>query len=556
MSQQNSKKKTAAVIGIGFVVWALLIGGAIALALRNKPEPIVVRVDEVADAYKYSDDKIAKANDTVDDLDYYGTYKPNQITFSENTFGLVKGILQISGLKDAAVEEKINDRIKAVASELRKLNSERVADFSVKANYFNVLSIVARQYHNVNGIDELVERYLTFDLNTGDELSFDDLFPEGINYVPLFYNSFYTSLVSSIKFSAKHDRDLLKVVQSCKDPSGCWVMGSRITQSAEEIQARLASYDEQLANIENVIYNTIQAYLAGDKAFYLNSYGPALKIANDRTVEIELKDNIRYAVYLKKYRSKESLYKNDSINDSDPFFTEIPTMYSNFYNVEADNYFIDTQLNGNLSEMGLPAQQVKKSIQDYIGKKGVATGDSSKQFNYVIADVYASNGNNMRFVGISMDIYSMDKKYFSDIFRRAAVNGKTQFVMPGGNQPPHIGEYNENKVAINRQGFTVAMTKSGKILDSVDDILAPPTKTRDVKKILLDKAYNEACTRSYDPICYTEEQKKSHKIIYKISSGYIYLYIDKGKGADPELLWSYYIDKRSVGYFNPNIVIQ
>ena len=49
--------------------------------------------------------------------------------------------------------------------------------------------------------------------------------------------------------AAKHDRDLLKVVQSCKDPSGCWAMGSRITQSAEEIQARLTSYDEQLANI-------------------------------------------------------------------------------------------------------------------------------------------------------------------------------------------------------------------------------------------------------------------------------------------------------------------
>ena len=109
--------------------------------------------------------------------------------------------LSISGLKDEAVQKKINDRIRAEADRLldpsfvpqgrgiklyEKLARPTVTIFGANyANCDNILSIVitySRLYRIEKEVKQIMHiQPLNFDLATGDLLSLADLFPEGMD---------------------------------------------------------------------------------------------------------------------------------------------------------------------------------------------------------------------------------------------------------------------------------------------------------------------------------------------------------------------------------------
>lgn len=558
MSQSNSKKKTGLIIG-GVLVWALLMGGAVALALINKPEPEVVHTNDIIEAYKFSGANRAAITDTVDDVDYYGTYTQNQIVLTKITEGKCNGAYTISGLKNKAVEEAINNRILAVAAELSDLNPERgFIAMEIGANYYNILS--ANLFTYTKGAFEYVDRNLTFDLNTGKELTFDDLFPEGINHTSLFFNSVYSTLMTSMTLNKKDAEMQLSFLRNCPDPNNCQYPYGSVDDTIESVTARIQNYDQQMANIENVVYDTVQNYLAGEKNFYLHSYGPAIKIASDRYIFIELKDNIRYATYLKKYRSDESLYENDHVNDTALFFTEDPAPDTTIVREEGDNYILDFMMYDMESpNMDLSPAQIRQALTKYAKEKSLTIGDNSKEFHYIMAYGNAYNRNNLRIAYSTVTVYSMDKSYYESTFRKAIIDGKNQDNM-GGQPGPHVGEYDESKISIadNQKIYSedYALTKSGEILENLDDIITVKPEVYDWKKNILASAYSQACYNSYEKKCYTEAEKKTHKIIYSWSSGYFTLRIDRGPGQEPEYLTSINGSYIPITYYNPEIVIQ
>ncbi len=123
---------------------------------------------------------------------------------------IASDFLAIDGLRDQAIEDKINSRIQAVADEMhsgtyvppyrgiavkiRQHQDELKQHLVYMYNEFNsnnILSVYAScytYYENDNPDDDLSYSYevpLTFDLTTGDELTLQDLFAPGTDYIEL-----------------------------------------------------------------------------------------------------------------------------------------------------------------------------------------------------------------------------------------------------------------------------------------------------------------------------------------------------------------------------------
>ena len=82
------------------------------------------------------------------------------------------------GLKDKTVEKKINEKIK----------KDLGGNFSISANYNDVIS-VTNDFSVTNS-----SKFLTFRLDTGDVLKFEDLFTSGANIVSFLSNGIYKKL--------------------------------------------------------------------------------------------------------------------------------------------------------------------------------------------------------------------------------------------------------------------------------------------------------------------------------------------------------------------------
>ena len=122
-------------------------------------------------------------------------------------------------------------------------------------------------YGNQN--DEEKYTGLNFDLVTGDELSFDDIFVKGANVEGLVYKRFYSQLSSDYAF------DLLDVERGIegKEAGNC-TMYCDPSVSLEEYRARKSEIEMKIANIEEIAMVETKQYLAGERKFYLESAGP------------------------------------------------------------------------------------------------------------------------------------------------------------------------------------------------------------------------------------------------------------------------------------------
>lgn len=516
---ENTKHKLSKKAKIALLVtgWILLLGIAAGVALLLKPAPEIVYTDAIIEAYKFADQGSASVLDTVDDLDYYGYYSTNALTLTKQSDGQYKYISFVSGLKDKAVEEKINNRLKAVATIL-----PGETYMTVTANYFNLLSIRLQQYRS--GTDERRYDYLTFDLNTGDELTFDDLFSQNVNLTALLFNSFYDTISAEIQFQRLSAEKRLAAEEYCPNPANCPIQYAPYPgETYDSLRALIKSYDDQLANVEQTALNSVQSYLAGDRQFFLNSFGPSFVISDNKQVEMELKDNIRYAVYLKNYRSTSSLFEDETLAESNLFFTEMNSEYQKHYNEETDTYLF-SYLEGLSPEETIPPA-FRQSFRDFIKQKGLATPIEDGKFRYISVDggnVYKKDYA----VTASADIcvYETDKSYYHSTYRKGIIDEKTQ---TNWLAPLKAGHYDREKVAqlvIDNDyrkchQVEVIFTKSGEILEDIDDILINQSPANPTwREYAAERAYRAVCQRSWEPKCYTDEEKQSHELIYTFSA--------------------------------------
>lgn len=560
-----SKKAKIALLAVG---WVALLGIAAGVAFLLKPAPEIVYTDAITAAYKFSAQGAGEILDLVDDLDYYGTYVANPLTFTQVEEGTLNGIYLISGLKNKSVEDKINNRIKEAADTVCSKLAQCIDDMRmvITANYFNILSayIFQYDYYSDNTISRQYE-YLTFDLNTGDELSFDDLFPKNANIPSLLFKSFYDGLSTKIQFAKLDASKRLASAAYFPDPASCQAQYCPYAgETYDSISALIADYDEQLANMEQIAAKAVQDYLSGERKFYLNSYGPAFVLSDGTTIEMELQDNIRYAVYLKNYRSSGSIFENAASTLSTPFFTEISNQNINYIKEETDTYLFD-YLEYDYPEDNIPSE-TRQALREYVKNQALSVPGEAGKFRYISASVLTGTGSNIRQGYITACVYDTDKSYYDSVFKKAIVDGKNQLIMFGSSQqPPRIGRYDEDRVTkLTIDGanycynqFNVVITDSGDVLTSVDDILTNPSGSERGWKDYIDSvAYAGSCNQPQEK-CFTEEERQTNELTYSFNGISIVVYL-KDDNSESGSTYFYSVDLKSIPrqYINPAILVE
>lgn len=540
--------------------WIVLLVFSIGLAFLTKPDPEIVYTNAIIEAYKFSNPDSENITETVDDLDYYGYYNTNPLAFTHISDEEYGSIYAISGLKNKSIEDAINEHIKTTATQL--YNNTPIPYYGVNtyitANYFNLLSVHLEQYNN-NNLQSFHEG-LTFNLNTGQELSFDDLFPNNINLTALLYKSFYDGLSTNIKFEKLSAEARLAHESSYPNPTDCegdWYCPYP-GETYDGIRALIAKYDNQLANIEQFTLDSVENYLSGERKFYLNSYGPAFILSDGTIIEMQLKDNIRYAIYLKNYRSSDSLFENDSLAIQDLFFTETPEVTHLYFNEETDNYLFDYVSFDYLKDLD---PSLKQSFYDYLKAKGLNTPVGADKFRHILA-VFGelSLDNNILTGCATLKIYETDKSYYKLAYKKAIIDGKINFFSQATAayliQPGKAGHYDENRITQlgSDQFYCTVITPSGVTLDDVNDILInPANSSTSWQEYLKQQAYDEAC-KEFTSKCYTDKEKESHDFIYNVYDRHtIALRLKDNPETGSSFFWQINLSDIPEQYLNPEI---
>lgn len=554
-----SKKTKIALLVSG---WIALLGVGAGAAFLLKPAPEIIHTNAIVEAYKYSEQDTEKNIETVDDLNYYGYYTPNPIVFNRLSDGKYKGAYAISGLKDKSVEEIINNQIKEAASRLYDVSPERGGvNMTITANYYNLLSFYISQYSNKTGNYQY--EYFAFDLNTGNELSFDNLFPSNINLSSLLFKSFYDELSTDIQFAKLYAQRRLNAESYAPDPSQCMAQYCpNPGETYDSLRELIASYDVQLANIEETVANSLQSYLSGDKKFYLNSYGPTFILADGNTVDMELGDNIRYAVYLKNYRSSDSIFDSGISPESNPFFTEVPSPSLNYINEETETYLFDYA--EDIPGEGI-SSSIRQAFREQVKNRGISVPGDASKFRHILASGSVIEWENIRTGQIELCVYETDKSYFNSTYRRAVIDGKTQFVSLGVQQPARVGHYDTDRVTLlsidggnaGCRQISAAVTSSGELIENVDGILINPLNSElGWEDYLKQIVYQKICYRSWNQKCYSDEEKQSQELLYSFSGGAsIAVKLKDDSESGSTYLWSVDLSDIPAQYINPAILV-
>lgn len=124
------------------------------------------------ESYTPNDENIFKADD--DNFDY----KQNSKYF------------QISGLKNQSIQDKINKEIKKYTADTTFYTKS-----TINANFSNVLSITISKLVDINKYDNI---NLNYDLTTGKQIPFKNLFVKGANLNYIMSSSIYDSLIENL----------------------------------------------------------------------------------------------------------------------------------------------------------------------------------------------------------------------------------------------------------------------------------------------------------------------------------------------------------------------
>lgn len=270
---QLSKKK----IIIFVIVWILclvvtyFVTTKLVLTKRKNVNNVIR--DIFVKKEKKDDKNIFKAS-----VDYFGFYDENNIKITLNKYNDKVQYYSISGLKDEEIEKKINEEIKNKAIKASNVSENMGYVYSsVEANFSNILSIFINDYST--------KFNQSFNLNTGEQIKFTELFNDDVNINKMLYSAIYKYL-SEGKYAVKN----------CEE--GYCSYGKNVTT---DIEAETISL---VRKIKNAGYDNLNFYVSNtDVTFvYDNVY-----------YKISVQDNYDKIAYFDRFKTKESIYKDDNI---------------------------------------------------------------------------------------------------------------------------------------------------------------------------------------------------------------------------------------------------
>lgn len=221
-----------------------------------------------------------------------------------NYEGLEYKTLRINGLKNKEIENKINKELEEIEDEIRKKlvsasgeQENAYLSSNVNANYSNILSVTFYgSKSDSNYVPQInIEKFLNYDLTTGNNIKLEDLFLPGTDIDLYAQNDIYKQKL--------HDSFSKKNIFFNPD---YWQSG--------ELQYVLDEVDE-IDFIKQ--YNK---YKNSKKDFYLTTTGIGISYSKDGNygdVYIKYMDCLDNLVVYTKFLTKESIFERDDIGLKD-----------------------------------------------------------------------------------------------------------------------------------------------------------------------------------------------------------------------------------------------
>lgn len=283
----------------------------------------------------------------ISGIDLKGTYNQNDIIIEEKSLTQEKieiRYLQIRGLKNKTVEDKINNEIQQIALNCykEKINDlNEVININVSmweaSNFANTISFELTYVAKIDDDDDgFYQGYkgINYDLNTGEKISFDKIFTSDVPIENVLRQGSYYALL------ANRTEDSLA--------------GDLIVSHYE--------------NIEDEVVEFMNLYKNGKiKEFSYTPLHINLYYKDDQILTFNMKDFAEYIAIYNRYLTEESLYETDNIGIKNIY--TLTRRYNNVYyytNYQNEkNYFIDISIDFQSADTDEFAKQlIKDKIVD------------------------------------------------------------------------------------------------------------------------------------------------------------------------------------------------
>ena len=269
--------------------------------------------------------EVSNAKD-VQGIDLKGTYNQNDLKIEEKSLTKEKieiRYLQISGLKNKTIEEKINKEIQQQAINCYKKevkDLDEVLNIQVSmweaSNFANTISFVLSYTAKIDDNDDGFYQGtigLNYDLNTGEKISIDEIFTSDAPVENILRQASYYSLIST------RTEDNLA--------------GDLIVTDYGNIEDEVAEFIKQFKNEEITEFTYTPRYI---NIFY----------SEDEIITIDMEEHAQFIALYSRYLSSESLFENDEIGINNIYtltrrYNDV-YYYTNYQN--ENNYFIDISI--------------------------------------------------------------------------------------------------------------------------------------------------------------------------------------------------------------------
>ena len=328
--------------------------------------------------------------------------------------------VQIEGLKNRDIQDKINNIIKNEVDEIKEkriaeLNNEDISKMSINAlvygDFADVLSICVTEsidydYGNENYEYVNNEYGLNFSLETGDFISFKDMFWE--------------------------DSPVRDVLSESLCKSLAWQYDSDVED-----------FDHWELNMDDVDYSAIQSKVNSfmnkyDKNQDINFYFTASDIivpnVEDETCYLNMADFFEEVAIYTKYKSNKNLYERDPELREFYVFSDHP-MYPQYYEdtiIESgykfDNIYFNLYCYENYKEMtdeekkslDMAKNEIYNRLNEYAEKLKM-----NREHGYIIEGIYMVGSEDEGKLGYSIDmqIAQCSKEYFDNHLEDALAAG-------------------------------------------------------------------------------------------------------------------------------------
>ena len=371
--------------------------------------------------------------------------------------------LEISGLQDQELQEKINKEIKDSAlyysdkiTKKQKYNSY----VSVQGNFSNILSIYVYIYVYEN--EDIVfdeEIYLNYNLVTGEKIKFLDLFASNTPMNSIIYDLEYERLA--------WDND-------------------RNSDLSEEEWYKPTNMDKiDTSKYEDLILTTINKYKKLDKdkiKFYVapNRIQVNLNVGEggeEVSYSIKLYKYIDYVTMYKKFLTDKIVYENISTNKVF-VFNDMMSYEPEYYKIESDNLFMSVI--SYMDEEYIKEEEsilVKEYSQAAVSKKNELLKAHTKEILEQVRNLAKSNKNKgyvARFMPYST-IYTYENDYGQEALIYVSLDGSIEEM--------YIDYYKQN-------AFKLLAKQNAAPKVSVDQILIGSIASNDDKNVK-SLLYNE-----------------------------------------------------------------